>query len=150
MVRALDARVAGLLLTGDPTAALVSAREAVALHEPEPTRCVAPVVAYACLAAVQGSGSGAIPWTAGDSPQAPAPMRRLSRCSCSPRPQAAPEALSGHGCARAQTRAALAGLRSGPVLSLLLKEGETGGIPDLRPLSCPPASAPCSVPCPVR
>jgi LuxR family maltose regulon positive regulatory protein len=132
-VRALDAHAAGLLLTGDPTAALVSAREAVALHELDPTRCAAPVVAYAYLAAAAGAGHGTIPWTAGDDLEPPAPHAEAFASLL------LAHAAIAHGDARqarrarVQARAALAGLRSGPVLAALFEEQRPGALPDFWP-----------------
>jgi DNA-binding CsgD family transcriptional regulator len=132
-VRALDAHTAGLLLTGEPTAALVSAREAVALHELDPTRCVAPVVAYAYLAATAGAGHGPIPWTAGDPLEPPAPHAEAFAWLLLAHAANAHREPRQARCARAQARAALAGLRSGPVLARLFEEQRSGGIPDFCP-----------------
>ena len=132
-VRALDARTAGLLLTGEPAAALVPAREAVALHELDPTRCVAPVVAYAYLAATAGAGHGTIPWSAGDASEPPAPHAEafawlLLAHAASTRGDARQARR-----ARAQARPALAGLPSGPALAPLLEGQRSGRTPDFLP-----------------
>ncbi len=150
-VRALDARTAGLLLTGQPTAASLSASEAVALHEREPTWCAAPVIAYAYLAATAGAGHGTIPWTGGDDPEPPAPQVEafaslLLACAFS----ADGDAQRARR-ARAQARGALAGLPPGPTLAALFEQQRSGGILDLWPtaLSSGRRRA-CFVPCPDR
>jgi len=114
-VRALDARTAGLLLTGDVTAALASAAQAVARYEPDPTRCVAPVVAMACLAGADRAGISPL------LPHAEAFAALLHARATSP---------GDARKARARARAALTGVRYGPVLSGLF-EGQW--IPDPRP-----------------
>ena len=132
-VRALDAQTAGLLLTGQPTAAVRSAREAVELHERDPTGCVAPVIAYACLAATAGTGHATIPWTAGDALEPPAPHAEAFASLL------LANSLSAHGDAqrarraRAQARGALAGLRHGPALAALFEEQRSGSMLDVRP-----------------
>lgn len=136
VVRALDAHTAGLLLTGDPTAALASATRAAALHEIDPTRCVAPVVAYAYLAARAGagsrSGSGTVPSTAG-ALEPPAPHAEAFALLL------LAQAAKAHGDARlgrqtrAQARAALDGVPCGPVLGGLFEEQCSGGIPEFCP-----------------
>ncbi|MEV0074206.1 LuxR C-terminal-related transcriptional regulator [Amycolatopsis sp. NPDC050768] len=131
-VRALDARTAGLLLAGDATAALASATQAVALHELDPTRCVAPVVATACLAARAGA----------DRVRIPPPTATL--VPAAPHAEAFSALLHAHSTsalgdarhrrrAHAQARAALADLRYGPVLANLFEEQWPCGAPDLRP-----------------
>ncbi|MEV6915080.1 helix-turn-helix transcriptional regulator, partial [Amycolatopsis sp. NPDC051106] len=123
-VRALDARTAGLLLAGDATAALASAARAVALHEPDPTRCVAPVVAMACLA---GAASGGISAPVPLLPHAEAFAALLHAQSTSPGD------ARDRGKARARARAALTGVRPGPVLAGLFEERWPCGVPELRP-----------------
>ncbi|MFF4597296.1 LuxR C-terminal-related transcriptional regulator [Amycolatopsis sp. NPDC001319] len=128
-VRALDARTAGLLLTGDTTAALASATQAAALHELDPTRCAAPVVAVACLAAAD-RGRTAPPTAAlvPTAPHAEAFSALLHAHSTSTSGDARHRRR-----AHAQARAALAGLRYGPVLAALFEEQWPCGVPDLRP-----------------
>ena len=132
-VRALDAGTAGLLLTGQPTAAYLSASEAVALHEWEPTACAAPVVAYAYLAATAGAGHGTIPWTAGDDLEPPAPHAEAFASLLLARAFSAQGDAQRARRARAQARGALAGLPSGPTLAVLFEEQRSGGILDFWP-----------------
>jgi LuxR family maltose regulon positive regulatory protein len=132
-VRALDARTAGLLLTGQPTAAFLSASEAVALHEREPTWCAAPVIAYAYLAATAGAGHGTIPWTAGDDPEPPAPQVEAFASLLLASAFSADGDAQRARRARAQARGALAGLHSGPTLAALFEQQLSGGILDFWP-----------------
>ncbi|ROS44314.1 LuxR family transcriptional regulator [Amycolatopsis thermoflava] len=129
-VRAMDARTAGLLLTGDATAALAAARRAVALHELDPMRCTPPVVAVACLANMAGADRGRMPPPAAtlvpSAPHAEAFSALLHAHPASPSADARRRRK-----AHAQARAALAGLRYGPVLAGLFEE--QWPIPDLRP-----------------
>ncbi|MEV6904968.1 LuxR C-terminal-related transcriptional regulator [Amycolatopsis sp. NPDC051372] len=131
-VRALDARTAGLLLTGDATAALASATQAVSMHEVDPTRCVAPVVATACLAARAGADRGRTP------------LPTVALVPAAPHAEAFSALINAHSTsafgdarhrrsAHAQARAALADLRYGPVLANLFEEQWPCGVPDLRP-----------------
>ena len=132
-VRALDAGTAALLLTGQPAAAFESAAEAVALHEREPARCAAPVIAYACLAATAGAGHPAIPWTAGDDLEPPAPHAEAFASLLLARAFSAQGDARRARRARAQARGALAGLPSGPTLAALFEEQRCGGMLDLWP-----------------
>jgi LuxR family maltose regulon positive regulatory protein len=132
-VRALDARTAGLLLTGQPTAAFLSASEAVGFHEREPTRCAAPVIAYAYLAATAGVGHETIPWTAGDALEPPAPQAEAFASLLLAHAFSAQGDAQRARRARAQARGALAGLRSGPALAALLAGQRPGGMLDFWP-----------------
>ncbi|QRP48852.1 LuxR C-terminal-related transcriptional regulator [Amycolatopsis sp. FDAARGOS 1241] len=131
-VRALDARTAGLLLTGDTTAALASATQAVALHQLDPTRCVAPVVAPACLAARAGADRGRIPPPAATLVPAAPHAEAFSALLHAQSTSASGDARHRRK-AHAQARAALTGLRYGPVLAGLIEEQWPRGFPDLRP-----------------
>ena len=132
-VRALDAGTAALLLTGQPAAAFLSASEAVALHEREPARSPAPVIARAYLAATSGAGHAAIPWTAGDDAEPPAPHAEAFACLLLAGSFSARGDAQRARRARAQARGALAGLPSGPTLAALFEEQGSGGILDLWP-----------------
>ncbi|HEY3470632.1 MAG TPA: helix-turn-helix transcriptional regulator, partial [Amycolatopsis sp.] len=120
-VRALDARAAASLLTGDVTAAQTTAAQAVAWHDLDPTRCATPVVATAFLASRRGSRYPATA-LASATPHAEAFAALLHAQSTSDTQQRRK--------AHAQARAALTGLRHGPVLADLL---EGCGVPDFRP-----------------
>lgn len=132
VVRALDACTAGLLLTGDSAGALASARQAVAVRELDPARCAAPAVAYAYLAGTAGVDSGTFSRTAGtlESPDPHAEAFALLLLA---------QAAKAHGDARlgrqarAQARAALAGVTCGPTLGALFEERWPGGVPQFRP-----------------
>jgi len=132
-VRALDAHTAGLLLTGEPSAALASARQAVAWHELDPARCAAPVITYAHLAATSGAGHGTIPWTTGEAAESQAPHAEAFSSLLLVQAASASGDTRQARCARAHAQAALAGLRSGPVLASLLAGQQPGGAPALRP-----------------
>ena len=132
-VRALDAGTAALLLTGQPAAAFRSASEAVALHEREPARSPAPVIARAYLAATSGAGHATIPWTAGDDAEPPAPHAEAFACLLLAGSFSARGDAQRARRARAQARGALAGLPSGPTLAALFAEQGSGGILDLWP-----------------
>jgi len=132
-VRALDARTAALLLTGEPAAAFASASAAVTMHEREPDRSVPPVIAHAYLAATAGASQVAIPWTAGDALDPPPPHAEafaslLLADACTARGDARQAR-----CIRAQARAALARLPPGPTLAALLDGQRAGGMLDVRP-----------------
>lgn len=131
-VRALDARTAGLLLTGQPAAATLSASEAVALHEQEPTCSAPPVIAYAQLAATTGAGHGTIPWTAGEALEPPAPHAEAFASLLFAHAFGAQGHPAQARRARAQARGALAGLRPGPMLAALFEEARSGCPLDLR------------------
>ena len=134
-VRALDARTADLLLPGDPTAALASAREVVAMRELDPPQCVAPVVAYAYLAAASGAGPGMVPYNGGalEPLEPPAPHAEAFASLLLARAAEARGDARRVRQARAQARAALAGVPCGPVLAALFEERRADAIPDLRP-----------------
>jgi len=131
--RALDARTAGLLLAGDPAAALASARQALAWHELDPARCAAPVIAHAYLAATSGAGHGTIPWTTGDDAECAAPHAEAFASLLLAQAAGASGDAKQARCARAQARAVLAGLRPGPVLAGLLAGHRSFSRPDLQP-----------------
>ena len=149
-VRALDAGTAGLLLTGQPAAASLSASEAVALHEREPTGARLPSSLTPTWPRRQAPATGPL-----RGPQAttstPRPrMPRRSRPSCSPVPSAPRGTLSGRGgparrpVARSQgcppaRRSPRCSSSSGPA------EFSISGRP-----RCPTGNAPCCVPCPGR
>ncbi|HUN33146.1 MAG TPA: LuxR C-terminal-related transcriptional regulator [Trebonia sp.] len=132
-VRALDAQTAGLLLTGDPAAALASARRAVAWHELDPARCAAPVIARAYLAATSGAGLAAVPWTTGEAAESQAPHAEAFSSLLLAQAASARGDTRQARSARAHAQAALAGLSPGPVLTALLAGQWPGGLQDLRP-----------------
>ena len=131
-VRALDAGTAGLLLTGQPAAASLSASEAVALHEREPTGCAAPVIAYAYLAATASAATDHCV-DRRRRPRPPVPACRgvrippARRCLQRPGGRSAGEAGPRAGPWRARRAA------PGPTLAALFEQQRSGGILDLWP-----------------
>jgi len=120
------------LLTGDPAGALASARQAVALRELDPMRCVAPVIALTYVTAVASADSGPATCIAGVSEPGAPHAEAFAALLLAQAARARGDARCARG-ARAQARAALARVRYGPVLAGLLEERWPGGNPEFHP-----------------